>query len=73
MEDIIYFSTHSQSLQDLSAFDEKSEQLNFAHLKSDKNCLVSCAEEVCKNLNLTNPKLIKLKDLENDKLLCLGV
>lgn len=69
-EDIIHFSQHILAHYDsLEAFDEKSDQLNFAHLKTDKQELVDCAEEVCKNLNLTDPKLIKLKDLENDKLL----
>ncbi|MDD7984121.1 hypothetical protein PQO01_04035 [Lentisphaera marina] len=69
-EDIIHFSKHILAHYDsLEAFDNKSDQLNFAHLKTDQQDLVDCAEEVCKNLNLTDPKLIKLKDLENDKLL----
>ncbi|EDM25013.1 hypothetical protein LNTAR_03759 [Lentisphaera araneosa HTCC2155] len=69
-EDIIHFSKHILAHYDsLEAFDEKSDQLNFSHLKTDKQELVDCAEEVCKNLNLTDPKLIKLNDLENDKLL----
>ncbi|WDE96112.1 hypothetical protein PQO03_10340 [Lentisphaera profundi] len=69
-EDIIHFSKHILShYNSLEAFDQKSDQLDFAHLKDDKKNLVECAEEVCKNLNLSNPQLIKLKDLENDKLL----
>ena len=69
-EDIIHFSKHILSHYDsLDAFDQKSDQLDFSHLKNDKKNLVECAEEVCKNLNLSNPQLIKLKDLENDKLL----
>ena len=69
-EDILFYAEHILNhYEDLQAFDHKDSKLNFTHLKGKQEKLLECAQEVCTNLQIKDPKLIDLKNLQNDKLL----